>query len=193
MNNTSTKKDLTVESCKIKWRGDFDNNSQDYLLHKFTIHQPESFNQMESVKDRYDAIQAFEKLDNTGKLQQGGKLEITKSDVYVCEVFENKKEGLENLGYLEHDAERLSSFNETWFSQYCYIEVVISYQQHNQHIQQRYITIESEGLYGIESDSTEDYKNETARNQYNDLKDHLNALGIDVTLPDFKTLEIDEK
>lgn len=101
-----------------------------------------------------------------------------------------------DLSYLEQfepdseegmaDRERLEQFhNGNWFMMGCYAIAHVSYPVGQD--SRRLETFRSGGLWGIESDSSKDYLNETEKEQLEDLKGHLEQFGLNV---DLETVEI---
>ena len=65
-----------------------------------------------------------------------------------------------------------------WHMQGCVARVTVSYPQGNS---RRFEHFTSGGLWGIESDSDEEYRVEIEMDQLGDLKRHLEQLGVDVS------------
>lgn len=100
-----------------------------------------------------------------------------------------------NLGcgdaeYIERDYERFESYNnQNWCMLGIFATAVVSYPAGKTN--RRIETLSSSGLWGIESDSDENYITDMENEQLEDLKQHLKAFGVDVT--DFANIEIEYK
>lgn len=100
-----------------------------------------------------------------------------------------------NLGcgdaeYIEQDYRRAEAYNAgLWFSMGIVAEAEVVYDigQGNRRIEH----LSSGGLWGIESDSDNEYIEEVENGQLADLKDHLAVFGVDVSK--FETIEIERE
>lgn len=84
------------------------------------------------------------------------------------------------VAYARQDRERLESYGRSWYMQGCYAvaEIHILTQQGGHSTIQH---IRSGGLWGIESDSDGDYKQEIEQEQLADLKSQLDQLNVDTS------------
>ena len=108
------------------------------------------------------------------------KTKITVDKVRVKHLVDDNPD----LSFLESgnkdDAIRLTNYGNTWEMLGIQAVAEVSYPL-NSKGDRRIECFSSGGLWGIESDSDDDYIKEIEQGQLNDLKEHLTFFGIDVT------------
>ena len=88
----------------------------------------------------------------------------------------------------EYGEERMDKYNYGgWYSMGIRAECVVSRRVGGGN--RRLETFTSGGLWGIESDSGDDYLNEVAQDELDDLKEHLKAFGITLKLDELPELD----
>ncbi len=83
------------------------------------------------------------------------------------------------LQWILEDHKRLDEYGQTWHTIGIHAEATVSYSVDNRF--RRGDALSSSGLWGIESDSSEDDFKEIEHEQLDDLKEHLQHFGIDVS------------
>lgn len=129
---------------------------------------------IESVKvnwiiDEYPDISYLESSINNG---------VIDSCRYTQKEYEENPEQVEN--WIRQDTQRLNNYGSHWAMYGCMAEAVVSYPISKQG-DRRLETLTSGGLWGIESDSQESYKIEVAKEQLEELKDHLKRFNIRIS------------
>ena len=103
---------------------------------------------------------------------------------YSQEDYDNDRENTEK--YIRQDNERLESYGSSWWMLGVVAEAQVSYDigQGNRRLE----CFTSGGIWGVESDSGEDYFETLEQEELNDLKQHLETFGVDVSNFDEKIL-----
>ena len=83
--------------------------------------------------------------------------------------------------YIKQDIHRLETYGDSWVMMGCTAEAEVSYPI-NDNGDRRIETFTSGGLWGIESDSDNSYKRDTANDQLWDLIDHVRHFGVEARL-----------
>lgn len=98
-----------------------------------------------------------------------------------------------NPEYGNQDYKRMESYNNDWYMIGIIAKAEVSYCLNSVFKYKRIESFSSGGLWGIESDSGKDHLNEVKKEELEDLKDHLEHFGVDITNFDklAKNLEID--
>lgn len=110
------------------------------------------------------------------KLSEDGKT-ILSSMRYSQE--ELNEHPIRTKRYIKEDMQRLEQFNSGELCVYgCIAEAEVSYPV-NANGDRRIQKFTSGGLWGIESDSDREYREETAKEQLEDLKEHLERFNIE--------------
>lgn len=94
--------------------------------------------------------------------------------------FENSSDP-EEQKYAKQDRERLESYGSDWEMMGCRAKAEVSYSIGQGSRRSEWFT--SSGLWGIESDSEEQYKSEVEQEQLADLRSHLEHFGIEMPQP----------
>jgi len=154
-----------------------------------------------------DSISVKQELDTADDLSWIGTYTDTWEDHYICTVCGDFLGDHDHLGcyysprgwkyfapyaggekpdskyyreYALQDYNRMVAYNRNdWWMIGIIAEAVVSYQI-NRH-DKRLECFTSCGLWGIESDSDGKYIEQEARNQLDDLKDHLSRFGVDLS------------
>jgi len=87
--------------------------------------------------------------------------------------------------YIEQDKQRLLDYGNTWHCLGCTAKMVVSYKL-NEQGDRRLETLKSGGLWGIESDSPDEYFEDIAIEALNDLALHVNKFGIEFEPSDYE-------
>ena len=83
--------------------------------------------------------------------------------------------------YIKEDMHRLETCGDSWVMMGCTAEAEVSYPI-NESGDRRIETFTSGGLWGIESDSDNEYKESVASDQLWDLIDHIRHFGVEAKL-----------
>jgi len=129
---------------------------------------------IESIKinwiiDEYPDISYLESNINDG---------VVDSCRYTQEDYEKDPEQVKQ--WIRQDTQRLNNYGTHWANYGCIAESVVSYPISKQG-DRRLETLTGGGLWGIESDSDESYKIMVAKEQLEELKDHLKRFNIKIS------------
>ena len=137
------------------------------------------------IKWEYDAYADVSWLDNTAEYHYG---KDGKNWNHV--PMETKREVILEHGslmaaceyYAKQDQERLQDFYDgEWHMQGCIAEATVSYPITPLSTACRLQDFTSGGLWGIESDSDDGYREEVEKEQLAELKEHLEQFGVDTS------------
>ena len=126
---------------------------------------------VESVKINW----IIDEYPDISYLESSIKNGVVDSCRYTQEDYEEDPEQVKQ--WIRQDTQRLNSYGDDWVNYGCMAEAVVSYPISKQG-DRRLETLTSGGLWGIESDSDDSYKTEIAKEQIEELKDHLKRFNI---------------
>lgn len=130
-----------------------------------------------TIIHKIDDTPDFSYLETTWEPKPHGKIKIISSMRYT------QKEANEHpkltKKYIQEDTERLNKINNGQIWQigiYAQAEISVNHGSYK-----RLDTLQSSGLWGIESDSSNESIKETEKDELADLKRHLQAFNVDVS------------
>lgn len=136
-----------------------------------------------SVKPRIDYIRVKWEIDESPdysyletKLSEDGKKIISSCRYDQDELDQHP---IRTRRYIKEDMQRLEKFNSGELCSYgCMAEAEVSYPL-NENRDRKIERFTSGGLWGIESDTNQSYREDTAKEQLEDLREHLKRFNIE--------------